>query len=108
MVIRWLVHLKNGQTIVDGKGPEIEQIPSDQISSIESLSPKGNKVIVCANPFFKDFFTLVTASDMVNPFSGEQVHTEEERIIGFKVADTVIEVVIDCLTGNVKIKGRKS
>lgn len=108
MVVRWLLHLKDGRTIVDDQGPEVHEVSPDQISSIESFNPKGNKVIICANPVFKDFYTAVTASDMLNPLTGQVTHVEEERIVGFKVHDTIIEVVIDCLSGNVKIKGRRS
>lgn len=106
MPIRWIVHLKDGRTLVDGKC-ELDQIDQSEISSVESISPSGKKVIICSNPFFKNFFTLVTASDYVPVFGGKSFHVEEERIVGFEVGDTVIEVIIDCRTEDVKIRGRK-
>jgi hypothetical protein len=107
MVIRWLIHLKDGRTILDDQGPEVDQVNPDQISSLELLSPHGNKVIVKSCSAFKDFHTLVTASEYLNYSSGQQAHTEDERILGFTVDNTVITVTIDCKTNNIKISGKK-
>ncbi len=105
--IQWIAHLKDGKTIIDGSGPEVHEV-SDKISSLESIAPDGTKVIVCANPQISNFFTLVTACDLIDYNLGTVKHQEEERIIGFKLGDSVIEVVQDLLNRNVKIKVRKA
>lgn len=105
--IRWIVHLKDGKTMVDGGSTEVENVPSNQISSIENISPDGHKVIVCANPHFSNFYTLVTASITKSFTSNKTIHSEDERIVGFDVNGARIEVIINCHTGNVKIKGRR-
>jgi hypothetical protein len=106
MVIRWLAHLNDGRTIVDGKGLEMNEVSKD-ICSIESISPNGSKVIVCACPKFSDFYTLVTASDSIDYITGHTIHSEDERIVGFKIEDTIIEVIIDLHSNNIKIVGKK-
>lgn len=107
MVIRWIVHLKNGQTVVDDQGPEVHEIDPDKISSIESISPTGKKVIIHGNPFLTAFSTLVTASDLLNPLSGQSEHQELERTVNFVLFDSTIEVTIDCLTDNVHVRVKR-